>query len=135
MTDTQKEVQKKEAEVVKESAERTRAKKLYTPAVDIIEGKDDLVLVADMPGVDEHSVEITLEKDILSIYGKVEPEIPDNHRLVLSEYGVGDYQRSFTISDEIDREKIEATVKNGVLRLTLPKAEKAKTRKIPVSAK
>lgn len=135
MADTQKEVQKKEAEVVKESAERTRAKKLYTPAVDIIEGKDDLVLVADMPGVDEHSVEITLEKDILSIYGKVEPEIPDNHRLVLSEYGVGDYQRSFTISDEIDREKIEATVKNGVLRLTLPKAEKAKTRKIPVSAK
>lgn len=135
MADSQKEVQKKEAEVVKESAERTRAKKLYTPAVDIIEGKDDLVLVADMPGVDEHSVEITLEKDILSIYGKVEPEIPDNHRLVLSEYGVGDYQRSFTISDEIDREKIEATVKNGVLRLTLPKAEKAKTRKIPVSAK
>ncbi|HDH51130.1 MAG TPA: Hsp20/alpha crystallin family protein [Nitrospirae bacterium] len=133
MKTTTKDVQKKEAEV-KEGVERTRSKKLYTPPVDIIEGKDSLFLVADMPGVDENSVDITLEKDILTVYGKVEPEIPDNHRLVSSEYGIGDYQRIFTLSDEIDRERIEAAVKNGVLRLTLPKAETAKTRKIPVKA-
>jgi HSP20 family molecular chaperone IbpA len=135
MTDTRKDVQKKEAEVVKEGVERTRAKRLYTPAVDITECEDDLVLIADMPGVDEKSVDITLEKDILTIYGRVEPEIPENHRLVSSEYGIGDYERSFTLSNEIDRERIEASVKNGVLRLTLPKAEKAKTRKIPVKAR
>lgn len=133
MEATAKDVQKKESEV-KEGVERTRSKKLYTPAVDIVEGKDSLFLIADMPGVDEKSVDITLEKNMLTIYGTVEPEIPENHRLVSSEYGIGDYQRTFTLSDEIDREKIEATVKNGVLRLTLPKAEAAKTRKIPVKA-
>lgn len=125
------ELQKRETEV-KGRVERTRAKRLYTPAVDIIERKDDIILIADMPGIDEKSVDITLDKDMLTIYGEVEPEIPENHRLVSSEYGVGDYQRSFTISDEIDRDKIEATVKNGVLKLILPKIESVKTRKIPV---
>jgi HSP20 family molecular chaperone IbpA len=134
MEKTTKDVQKKEAEVIKDGAERTRAKRLYTPAVDIIESREDLLLVADMPGVDENSVDITLEKDILTVYGKVEPEVPQHHRLVSSEYGIGDYQRSFTLSDEIDRERIKAGVKDGVLRLTLPKAEKAKTRRIPVKA-
>lgn len=128
-----KEVQKKEAEV-KEGLERTRSKRLYAPPVDIVEEKDNLFLVADMPGVDENSVDITLDKNVLTIYGTVEPEMPENHRLVSAEYGIGDYQRTFTLSDEIDREKIEATVKNGVLRLTLPKAQTAKTRKIPVKA-
>ncbi len=128
-----KEVQKKEAEV-KEGLERTRSKRLYAPPVDIVEEKDNLFLVADMPGVDEKSLDITLDNNVLTIYGTVEPEMPENHRLVSAEYGIGDYQRTFTLSDEIDREKIEATVKNGVLRLTLPKAETAKTRKIPVKA-
>lgn len=126
-----KDVQKKEA-AIKEGVEPTRSKKLYTPAVDIIEDKDSLHLIADMPGVDERSVDITLEKNILTVHGTVDPDIPENHRLVSSEYGIGNYQRVFTLSDEIDRERIEATVKNGVLRLTLPKAEIAKTRKIPV---
>ena len=133
METTTKEVQKKEAEV-KEGLERTRSKRLYAPPVDIVEEKDNLFRVADMPGVDENSLDITLDKNILTIYGTVEPEMPENHRLVSAEYGIGDYQRTFTLSDEIDREKIEATVKNGVLRLKLPKAETAKTRKIPVKA-
>jgi HSP20 family molecular chaperone IbpA len=128
-----KDVQKKEADV-KAGIERTRSKRLFTPSVDIIEDRDSLYLIADMPGVDENSVDITLEKNLLTIYGTVEPEVPENHRLVSAGYGIGDYQRTFTLSDEIDREKIEATVKNGVLRLILPKAEAAKTRKIPVKA-
>ena len=131
MEATTKDVQKKEA-AAKEGVERTRSKRLYTPLVDIIEGKDSLYLVADMPGVDANSVDITLEKNVLTINGTVEPEIPEEHRLVSSEYGIGDYQRTFTLSNEIDGGRIEATVKNGVLRLTLPKAEAAKTRKIPV---
>jgi HSP20 family molecular chaperone IbpA len=133
MTTATKEITKKEAEV-KEGVERTRSKKLYTPAVDIVEGKEELYLIADMPGVDENSVDITLDKNILTIYGTVEPETHDNYRLIYTEYGIGDYKRTFTLSDEIDREKIQATVKNGILRLKLPKAETAKSRKIPVKA-
>lgn len=128
-----KDIEKKETEV-KEGAERTRSKRLYIPPVDIIEDREGLVLIADMPGVDENSVDITLDKNVLTIYGTVEGDIPEGHRLISSEYGIGDYQRSFTLSDEIEREKIRATVKNGVLRLTLPKAEAARTRKIPVQA-
>jgi len=131
MTDTLKEVQKKEAELEK-GVERTRETRVFTPAVDIIEEDNDIVILADMPGVDQNSVDITLEEDLLTIYGKIEPEIPANHKLVISEYGIGDYQRTFTLSNEIDKEHIKATVSDGVLRLVLPKAEKAKTRKIPV---
>ncbi len=130
MADVAKDIEKKEEGQV----ERTRSTKVYTPDVDIMEASDTILVVADMPGVDESSVDITLEKNVLSIYGKVEPEIPGKHQLVYAEYGVGDYQRSFTISDEIDRDGIQATVKNGVLRLTLPKAKAAQTKKIAVKA-
>ena len=132
MRDTERESYKKELELEK-SVEPTRAARLYIPTVDIIEHKEDIVMFADMPGVDETSVDITLEKDLLTIYGKVEPEVPENRRLVISEYGVGDYKRTFTVSSEIDRDKIQASVKDGVLRLVLPKAETAKARKIPIS--
>lgn len=133
MVEVTKEVQKKEAETP-ERGERTRAKKVYSPAVDIIERKDDIIVIADMPGVNEKTVDITLEKNILTIYGKVDYEIPENHRLYLSEYGIGDYQRVFTINEEIDRDKIQASVKNGVLKIILPKAEIMKTKKIEVKA-
>jgi len=117
-----------------EQAERTRERRLYTPSVDIIERSADILLLADMPGVDEKGLDITVEKKSLTIYGKVDAEIPEKHTLVSSEYGIGDYQRSFTLSDEVDTEKIQATIKNGVLRLVLPKADTAKVRKIPVTA-
>ncbi|MCX8023517.1 MAG: Hsp20/alpha crystallin family protein [Syntrophorhabdaceae bacterium] len=117
-----------------EQIERTRSTIVYTPKVDIIERKDDILLIADMPGVDESGVDITLEKDVLTIYGKVDTEMPEGLRLISAEYGIGDYQRSFTISSEVDREKIKATLNNGVLTLLLPKAEPAKTKKIKVEA-
>jgi HSP20 family protein len=132
MPETAKEVQKKEAETPK--GELTRARKIYSPAVDIIERKDDIIVIADMPGVDDKTIDITLEKNILTIYGRVDADIPEKHTLYLSEYGVGDYQRVFTLTDEVDREKIQATVKNGVMRILLPKAEIVKTRKIQVKA-
>ncbi len=133
MPDTVKEVPKKEAEM-QTGVERTRATKVYTPSVDIIERKEDIVVTADMPGVDETAVDITLEKNVLTIYGKVEPRISENHRLVLSEYSVGDYQRVFTLSDVVDREGIRASVKNGVLRVILPKAETVKPKNIQVKS-
>jgi HSP20 family protein len=131
MADPAKEIQKREAETP-ETGERTRERKVYTPAVDIIERKDDIVVVADMPGVDEQSVDITLEKDVLTIYGKVETDMPEKNVLYFSEYGTGDYQRAFTLTDKVDRDKIQASVKNGVLKIVLPKAETVKTKKIAV---
>lgn len=117
-----------------EGIERTRTGKLYIPAVDIYETGQSVVLVADMPGVDEKSVDVSLEKSVLTIYGRVEPQVPAGHTLVYSEYRVGDYQRSFIISNAIDWEHIEGTVKNGVLTLALPKAGPATTKKISVKS-
>jgi HSP20 family protein len=121
-------------EIVESDAERTRECKCFIPRVDIYETNDDIFLVADMPGVDEKSVDITLEKNTLTINGYIDPEQPDNYSLAYAEYNVGDYQRSFSLSDQIDQDKIEATVKDGVLRLRLPKAGPAKARKIAVKS-
>jgi len=114
--------------------EPTRDRKIYVPPVDIIENTDAILLIADMPGVDEKNVDITLEKGVLTISGIIEPDERAGYRITYAEYDIGDYQRSFSISDEIDNDKIRATVKDGVLRLTLPKAEPAKPKKIAVTA-
>lgn len=117
-----------------QGVERTRTGRVYTPAVDIYETNEAVVLIADMPGVDDHSVDVTLDKNVLTIYGHVQPQVqmPEGYRLLYAEYGVGDYQRSFSISNEIDWEHIEGTVHNGVLRLTLTKVGPAQTRKIAI---
>ena len=114
--------------------ERTRTRKVYVPRVDIYETKDTIVLTANMPGVDEKTVDVTLEKDVLTIGGSVEPLNFSGYSLAYAEYDTGDYQRAFTITTEVDRNKIEAKVKNGVLRVILPKAEQVKARKIAIKA-
>ena len=133
MADASKEFQKKEAQTP-EGVERTRDRRVFVPAVDIIERNEDFLFIVDMPGVDEKSVEITIEKNVLTVNGYVDPDILDKHKIVHREYTVGDYQRAFTLSDEIDKEKIQATVKNGVLKLLLPKSETTKVKKIAVKA-
>jgi HSP20 family protein len=137
MADTTKEIEKKEASTA-DRIERTWATSVYTPQVDIVEKKEEIIVFADMPGVDEKSVDISLEKNVLSIFGKVEDASDDasikDHKRAYAEYGVGDFERVFTLSDEIDRDRIQATVKNGVLKLVLPKAEAMKSRKITVKA-
>jgi HSP20 family molecular chaperone IbpA len=128
-------VQDTEKQQVEESdVERTRDNKAFVPRADIYEDGNNIFIVADVPGVDENSIEITLEKGILSINGYVEPEVLDGYTLAYAEYETGDYQRSFKLSNQIDLDKIEATVKSGVLRLTLPKVGPAKTKKIAVKA-
>jgi HSP20 family molecular chaperone IbpA len=124
--------EKQEAQVAT-GVERIRATRVYVPQVDIYTGDEGIVITADMPGVGEDDVDITLEKNVLMISGYVSPLEPDGYELAHSEYGVGDYQRSFTLSDEIDQAGIEARLNNGVLVLTLPKAPEAKARKISVS--
>ncbi len=126
-------IEKQEA-AMPEGTERTRPTACFIPRADIYEDEGQMVIVADIPGVDENSVDITLEKNILTINAYVESPVPEGYALAFSEYEVGDYQRSFKLSDEIDREKIKATVKDGQLRLFLPKAAELAARKISVSA-
>jgi HSP20 family protein len=128
-----KDLEKQSAQTPVET-ERTRNRKVYVPKVDIYETKQAIMLVADMPGVDEKSVDVVLDKNILTISGTAEPLLFKDYTIAYAEYDVGDYQRQFTISDEVDKDRIEATVKNGVLRLTLHKAEKVKARKIAIKA-
>jgi len=129
----EKEMQKREASSPVET-ERTKNMKVFIPRVDICETKDAIILLADMPGVDERSIDITLEKNVLTLLGRVEPETHEGYRAGYVDYDAGDYERAFTLSDEIDRDRIDAAVKNGVLRLTLPKAEPVKLRKINVKS-
>jgi HSP20 family protein len=117
-----------------DDSERTRDRQCFIPRADIYETDDHIILVADIPGADENSTDITLEKNVLTINANIDWNMPEDYGLNYGEYGIGDYQRSFTLSDEIDREKIEATISNGILRLSLPKAGQAKMRKISVKS-
>jgi HSP20 family protein len=115
-------------------SERTKNTKIFTPKVDIYETPETMVLIADVPGADENSVEVILDKNVLKIQGTVAQVEPQEHRLYYAEYDVGDYQRTFTLSEDVDRDKIEASVKNGVLRVVLHKAAPVKAKKIAIKA-
>jgi HSP20 family protein len=112
--------------------ERTRARRCFVPKADIYETEKEIVVLADIPGANEKKVDITLEKNILSISATIEPVRTSGFDITYAEYEEGDFQRSFRLSDEIDREKIEASVRDGVLRLTLPKLKQATSKKITV---
>lgn len=132
--DSSMEVQKQEAAPTEEM-ERTRSRRRFVPRSDIYETDGEIVLVADVPGASDKTVDITLEKNILTVNAFIEPVGSSGYTLAYAEYDEGDYARSFQLSDEIDRDKIEATVSNGVLVLRLPKAPAAQTRKISVKEK
>jgi HSP20 family molecular chaperone IbpA len=104
------------------------------PPIDIHEGPEGLTLEADLPGATEQNLSVELEDNVLSLYAKIDSPVPEAARLLHEEYRLGDYQRSFILSDEVDRERITAELKNGVLRLFLPKAERARTRRIEIKS-
>ena len=130
---SEKDLQIPEKKEVQTGAESTRNVPVFIPAVDIYETDHELTLMADMPGVPIENVDIDLEGEQLTIRG-VMPESDGAGRVLLREYAVGDYYRQFTLSNDIDREKIQASMKDGVLKLVLPKAEAAKPRKIEVKS-
>lgn len=133
MADT-KELKVKEKQELSSSAEHTTPGPIFTPAVDIFETEKEITLLADMPGVTPARLNIDLRDDTLTLTGEIDPfEGPDEQDIVI-EYEVGKYFRQFTLSEVIDQEKIDATLTDGVLRLTLPKVAKAKPRKISVQA-
>jgi HSP20 family protein len=113
----------------------TEQRPVFRPSVDILDSPTDVLLVADVPGVDESHLEVTLDKNVLTIRGKVEPPSFGGSTPVRTEYGVGDFERVFTVSDDVNREAIEATVKDGVLQLKLPKTAQSARRKINVVAR
>jgi HSP20 family molecular chaperone IbpA len=117
-----------------EQPEQTRPAPVFTPAVDIFETDNEITLLADLPGVKSDNLNIDLNEGVLTLSGDIEPfENPDEEDLMI-EYEVGKYYRQFTLSEIIDQDKIEANLGDGVLRLRLPKAEKAKPRKIEVKS-
>ncbi len=128
------EVQKQE-EVSADEMERTRSSRCFVPKADIYETEKEIIVLADVPGANDKTVDITLEKNVLSINAFVEPLRTGDYDIAYAEYEEGDYQRSFRLSDEIDQSKIEAVVSEGVLRLNLPKSKAAKTKKIAVKTK
>jgi HSP20 family molecular chaperone IbpA len=136
MTEESNEIQVNDTEkqVAETEAERTREQPAFVPRVDIYETDAAIVVVADMPGVSEDSVDLVLEKGVLTLNGYVDPEVPEGFSLAHAEYRVGDYVRSFSLSNEIDQAAIEATLKDGVLRVTLNKITEAQTKKIAVKA-
>ncbi len=117
-----------------ERAEFQDSAPVYVPEVDIVESDQEFRLVADLPGVDENSVEIDLDKNVLSVSGRFVPQPPEGYSLTYQEYASGNYEREFTLGNTIDRDRIQATVRDGVLRLTLPKAKEAQPKRIAVKA-
>lgn len=128
-----KDLQVVEKQEVLSSAENTRKVPVFAPPVDIYESREALTLIADMPGVSIENLSIDLDKDILTMRGSTSVE-GANGRTLLREYAPGDYYRQFTVSQLIDRDKIEASMKDGVLKLVLPKSESAKPKRIEVKA-
>ena len=104
----------------------------YTPKVDIWESANNFNIVAEMPGVDKNGVNIKIEERILTIIGRVQPVNFEGYNLALSEYKTGNFERAFQISDDINEDKIQATMANGVLTLVIPKKEAAKPKQIQV---
>jgi HSP20 family protein len=112
--------------------EQTYPGPIYTPAVDIFESDEHISLLADMPGVKAEDLKIDLRENVLTLSGHVVAPERSGESPVLREYGAGTYFRQFTLSEHIDQTKIDAKLTDGVLRLELPKGERAKPRQITV---
>lgn len=114
--------------------EGTRPGPVFRPDIDILEGKDRFVIYADLPGVDDSSVDVRLERGTLTLDAQL-ATLPDTGwSPIHAEYRLGSYHREFRISDEIDASGVTARMSNGVLELVLPKSVERQPRSIPVQA-
>jgi HSP20 family protein len=116
------------------SGQRHAPRPVFLPPADIYETRDSIVVLAEMPGVAPEGMDITLERRVLTIRGRSAISDHAGYQRVYNEYAAGDYERVFTLSENIDRDRIEATLKDGVLHFVLPKAETAKARKIELKS-
>jgi HSP20 family protein len=127
-----REIATKEKQQLAKPQEQTRPGRYYVPDVNIYEFDDSLKLWADMPGVKEKDVNVTLKDGVLTIVGQVATDMYAGLRPMYTEYNVGNYHREFVLNEDIDESKIRAILRNGVLEVELPKKEKAKPRQIEV---
>ena len=114
--------------------ERTRSGRTFRPRVDIRETELGLVLLADVPGAKPEGLTITLDRRALNVHAVVEDHAPEGYSPIYQEYQIGDFECDFTLSGDFDANKIEASLTNGVLRLTVPRAEQAEARTIKIKA-
>lgn len=121
-----------EKKSTQQNVERTHTKPVFVPPVDICEKGNAILVIADMPGVDDKNVHVNFEKGILTIAGQTQDAEKEGIRSLYAEYKIGNYERSFSVPEAIDVEKIEASMKNGVLTIVLPRSPKPEARKIPV---
>lgn len=128
------ELKVREKQEVTSPAEQTTPGLVFTPAVDIYETEKEITLLADMPGVKADDLTIDLRDNILTLSADIAPVETAHEEDILVEYEIGKYYRQFTISELINQEKIDAQLNDGVLRLKLPKVEKAAPKKIVVKA-
>ena len=116
-----------------QSEERTEAGKFFSPYTDIHETPKAVVVAMEVPGVDKDSVDITLDKGVLTVKGKVDPQRYEALRPLYTEYNVGNFVRTFTVSTKIDSAAISAVIADGVLTIALPKAAEAVAKRIAVN--
>jgi HSP20 family molecular chaperone IbpA len=109
-----------------------RPRRIFSPPVDVVESEGAYILSVDLPGVREDGVDVTVERNVLTLSARRTSETPADHRRLLGEIAHGDYRRTFTLPERIDRDSIAATLRNGVLTLTVPKAAATLPRKISV---
>jgi HSP20 family molecular chaperone IbpA len=116
------------------AAETTRTRPVYRPAADVYETADALAVVLEIPGADPDSIHVAVEKRLLTVTARTNLAVPAGYALAVSEFRPGDYERSFTLAETIDIDRIEAQLRDGILRLTLPKALPAPAKTISVQA-
>jgi HSP20 family protein len=130
---TGQELQAQEKRELQRKEEPTIPARTFVPTTDIYETDQALTVVMEMPGVDKANLDINVENDVLSVTGRIDFSKYETLQPVYTEYNIGHYRRSFSLApNRVDQEKIKAEMKDGVLTLTLPKAEQAKPRQIKV---
>jgi HSP20 family protein len=130
---SQQELQVQQKREVEKRQEPTVSWRTYLPVTDIFETDQALIVVLEMPGVGKDAVDVSVENDILTINGQIDYSKYEGLQPIYTEYNVGHYARSFQISSKIEQGDISAELKDGVMTLVLPKAERAKPRKIKVN--
>ncbi len=128
------ELQVQEKRELQRKEEGTAPARVFLPTTDIYETDQGLTVVMEMPGVDKGNVDIGLETGVLTVEGRIDFDKYQDLQPVYTEYNIGNYRRTFSLPEIVDQEKISAEMKDGVLTLTLPKAEKAKPRKIAITS-
>ena len=129
-----KELKVRDKQEVASPAEQTTPGLVFTPAVDTFETEKEITLLADMPGAKADDLIIDLRDNTLTLTVDITPDDDSNEENLLKEYETGRYYRQFTLGELINQENIDAKLNDGVLRLTLPKIEKAAPKKITVKA-